>query len=102
MTFANHKVDTQVTLLSNLGQADAPNAITISATSTAEAAIRLIAGKSFDINAITLDVRTPSDTLDVTVKLVDINSPLYLNYTYTPTFPISTLQGLPQSATATT
>ena len=27
--------------------------------------------RQFDINAITLDVTTPSDTLDVTVKLVE-------------------------------
>ena len=92
MTFANHKVDTQVTLLSNLGQADAANAITVSATESAEATIRVIAGKSFDINAITLDVTTPSDTLDVTVKLVDINSPLYLDYTYTGSVTTAGLQ----------
>ena len=35
MEFATHKVDTEVALLSNLGQADAPNAITISATESA-------------------------------------------------------------------
>ena len=35
MTFANHKVDTQVTLLSNLGQADASDTITVSATESA-------------------------------------------------------------------
>ena len=92
MTFANHKVETEVVLMSNLGQPDAPNAITISATSSAEATIRLVAGTSFDINAITLDVTTPSDTLNVTVKLVDINSPLYLNYTYTGSVTTTGLQ----------
>ena len=92
MTFANHKVDTEVTLLSNLGQADASDTITISATSSAEATIRVASEKSFDINAITLNVKTPSDTLNVTVKLVDSGSPLYLNYTYTGSVTTAGLQ----------
>ena len=71
MTFANHKVDTEVTLLSNLGQGDASDTITISATESARVEIRVAADKYPDINASTLYVRTPSDTLEVTVRLFD-------------------------------
>ena len=92
MTFANHKLETQVVLLSNLGQPDASDTITISATESPEATITLVASQSFDINAITLDVTTPSDTLDVTVKLVDIANQAYLNYTYTGSVTTAGLQ----------
>ena len=92
ITSANHKVDTEVTLVSNLGRPDASDTITISATESPEATITLVASQSFDINAITLDVTTPSDTLDVTVKLVDIANPAYLNYTYTGSVTTAGLQ----------
>ena len=82
MTFATHKVDTEVTLLSNLGRTDASSAITISATESARVTIFVAQNKQVDVNAITLDVRTPSDTLDVTVKLLG-ESDLYTDYTYT-------------------
>ena len=71
MTFANHKVDTQVTLLSSLTEVDTPDTVTISATQSATVRIRVgDARDQYDINAITLDVKTPSNSLDVTVKLV--------------------------------
>ena len=41
MTFANHKVDTQVTLLSSRGDPDASDAITICATQSATVRIRV-------------------------------------------------------------
>ena len=72
MTFANHKVDTEVTLASNLDQQDASSPITISATQSAGFSLIMDEGKEFDISAIALDVKTPSDTLDVTVKLFDL------------------------------
>ena len=77
MTFANHKVDTQVVLLSNLNQADA-SPLTISATQSVDIELRVARRTGFSINEITLDVMTPSDTLDVTVKLEDYS----LTYTY--------------------
>ena len=72
MTFANHNVDTQVVLLSNLNQADA-SPLTISATQSAEFEIEIALRTGFSINEITLDVMTPSDNLDVTVKLIDFS-----------------------------
>ena len=44
MTFANHKVDTQVVLLSSLAQTDASDTVTISATESAR--IRIVVGDS--------------------------------------------------------
>ena len=68
MTFANHKVDTQVLLLRNLsGEAASP--VTVSATQSAEFPIVLESDKGFTFTSIAIDVKTPSDTLDVTVKL---------------------------------
>ena len=78
MTFANHKVDTQAVLLSNLNQADA-SPLTISATQSVGIDLEVARRTGFSINEITLDVMTPSDTLDVTVKLEDYP----LIYTYT-------------------
>ncbi len=69
-TFADHKVDTEVTLVSNIGQADATDTITISATESAEVTIRVPAtDNGFDLTAIMLDVKTASDTLDLTVNV---------------------------------
>ena len=92
MTFANHKVDTQVVLLSSLAQTDASDTVTISATESAR--IRIVVGDSrdqYDINAITLDVRTPSDTLNVTVKLIGVDNE-YVDYTYTGSVEAAGLQ----------
>ena len=92
MTFADHKVDTQVTLLSSLTDAEAPGRITISATESATVGIRVgDARDQYDINAITLDVRTPSDTLDVTVKLVSMDDE-FADYTYTGSVTTAGLQ----------
>ena len=89
MTFANHKVDTQVTLLSNLGQADASDTITVSATESAKIEIVVAEDKAFDINTITLDVRTPSETLNVTVRLFGGD---FADYTYTGSVTAAGLQ----------
>ena len=89
MTFANHKVDTQVTLLSNLGQADASDTINVSATESAKIEIVVAQDKAFDINAITLDVRTPSETLNVTVRLFGGD---FADYTYTGSVTAAGLQ----------
>ena len=98
MTFANHKVDTQIMLLSSLGDPDAPGTVTISATQSATVRIRVgDARDQYDINAITLDVKTPSDTLDVTVKLVDYQNFGYEDYTYTGSVTTAGLQTFPLS-----
>ena len=89
MTFANHKVDTQVTLLSSLGQPDASDAVTISATESAIVEIVVAQDKHFDINAITLDVKTPSDMLNVTVRLL---GGYFADYTYTGSVTAAGLQ----------
>ena len=69
-TFATHKVDTEVTLVSNIGQADATETITISATESAEATFRVpTTANGFDLTGIMLDVKTASQTLDVTVNV---------------------------------
>ena len=69
-TFAAHKVDTVVTLVSNIGQADATETISISATESAEVVFRVPAtDNGFDLTGIVLDVKTASDTLDVTINV---------------------------------
>ena len=69
-TFATHKVDTVVTLVSNIGQADATDTITISATESAEATFRVpLTDNGFDLTGIVLDLKTASNTLDVTVNV---------------------------------
>ena len=89
MTFANHKVDTEITLLSSLGQPDASDTITVSATESASFTLDVAEHEQFDINAITLDVKTPSHTLDVTVRLFDLSS---ADYTYTGSVTAAGLQ----------
>ena len=69
MTFANHNVDTEITLLSNLNQPETADRVTISAAESAELRLDVSAERQFDINAITLDVKAPSDTLNVTVEV---------------------------------
>ena len=50
-TFATHKVDTEVVLVSNIGQADAADTITISATESVEATFRIPAtDNGFDLH----------------------------------------------------
>ena len=71
MTFANHKVDTEVTLLSNYGQTDASDTITVSATESATVSLKVpYTYNGFDLTAVALDIKTASDTLDVTVTAV--------------------------------
>ena len=65
---ANHKVDTEITLISNLEQADG-TALRISATE----AVRIELEQSrtqltFLVSGFVLDVKTPSDTLEVKVS----------------------------------
>lgn len=68
MTFASHKVDTELVLIGNMEQPDGTP-------------LRINAGESirmsfdywdsivlYDLNQITLDVKTPSDTLTLTVS----------------------------------
>ena len=75
MTFANHKVDTQVTLLSNLGQADASDTITVSATESATVSLKVpYTFNGFDLTAVALDIKTASTTLDVTVTAVAVGA----------------------------
>ena len=69
-TFATHKVDTELSLVSNIGQADATDTITISATESAEATFRVPrTDNGFDLTGIVLDVKTASATLDVTINV---------------------------------
>ena len=71
-SFASHKVDTEVLLISNFGQTESSDTVTISASESATIFVRgPNAEKGGTINSITLDVETPSDTLDVTVVLLD-------------------------------
>ena len=65
---ANHKVDTEITLIGNLGQADG-TPLRISATE----AVRIKLDQSrtqvaFLVSGFVLDVKTPSDTLEVKVS----------------------------------
>ena len=92
MTFATHKVDTEVTLLSSLADPDASGMMTISATESATVRIQVgDARDQYDINAITLDVSTASATLDVTVELVGVTD-AYADYTYTGSVTAAGLQ----------
>ena len=89
-TFATHKVDTVVTLVSNIGQADATETITISATESAEATFRVPrTDNGFDLTGIILDVKTASETLAVTIN-VSITG-------ISATFPAKADPGSPQS-----
>ena len=72
MTFANHKVDTNVTLVSNIGQTDAPETITVSEAESATASFtieRRSPSKDYTLKEIVLDVKTASDMLDVTITV---------------------------------
>ena len=91
MTFADHKVDTQVTLLSNLNRPEATETVTISATQSGELRLSLGGNRQFGINAITLDIKTPSDTLNVTVEVTGALSGSG-TYTYTGSVTAAGLQ----------
>ena len=75
MMFANHKVDTEVTLVSNYGQADASDTITVSATESATVSMTVpYTFNGFDLTAVALDIKTASTTLDVTVTAVAVSA----------------------------
>ena len=72
MTFANHNVDNDITLVSNIGQTGATDHITISATQSATvtfAALENDADTFYTLKEIALDVQTASPTLDVTINV---------------------------------
>ena len=74
MAFPSHKVDTELVLISNMGQADG-TALRVNAGET----IRLSfyywnSIVIYDLNQIVLDVKTPSDTLNLALSTV-IDSP---------------------------
>ena len=76
MTFANHKVDTELTLVSNMGQADG-TPVRISATQAVR--MEVVTNDNqilFNLNEFIVDVKTASPTLQLTVTLelvVDLN-----------------------------
>ena len=73
MTFANHNVDNDITLVSNFGQTGATDHITISATQSATVTFVALdsgAGTSYTLKEIALDVQTASPTLDVTITVL--------------------------------
>ena len=77
MTFANHNVDNDVTLVSNIGQTGATDHITISATQSAT--VTFVARESdastpYTLKEIALDVQTASPTLDVTITVLGIGA----------------------------
>ena len=73
MAFANHNVDNDITLVSNIGQTGATDNITISATQSATvtfAALENDVGTFYTLKEIALDVQTASPTLDVTITVL--------------------------------
>ena len=81
MTFASHKVDTEVLLLGNGGWDDYSPAITISATQDFYYEFRLHDLREYDITKIVLNVTTPSDTLNVTVRVGGVGNRMEFTYT---------------------
>ena len=73
-SFANHKVDTEVLLKSNSDLPDVSTPFTISATQSVSYGFIVPSQRDYDITGVTLNVRTPSNTLDVTVKIISRNS----------------------------
>ena len=74
MTFANHNVDNDITLVSNIDQTAATDHITISATQSATVSFvaAKVAGSTvglYTLKEIALDVQTASPTLDVTITV---------------------------------
>ena len=84
MSFADHKVDTEVVLVSNLRQTESSDTVTISASESYSYVVtaNVNASVGLSLSEVTLDVKTPSDTLDVTVRAVSQNTD-YQVYTYT-------------------
>ena len=72
LTTTDHKVDIISELVSNFGQTEASNNVTISATSQAELVITVGDNDGgFQLDSVVLDVKSTSETLDVEVKLYD-------------------------------
>ena len=71
-SFANHKVDTQTVLVSNLNQTESSDTITISDTQSFS--YEVYANESWDagfaLQNVILNVKTPSNTLNVEVRAV--------------------------------
>ena len=77
MTFANHNVDNDITLVSNIDQTAATDHITISATESATVTFTALdsdAGTTYTLKEIALDVQTASPTLDVTITVLGIGA----------------------------
>ena len=77
-TFANHRVDTYIPLLSNIEQTDAPDTITVSETESATVSFTIPArpfnfftegSPDLTLRQIVLDVKTVSGTLDVAIQV---------------------------------
>ena len=83
-SFASHQVDTRVVLVSNLGQPESARTVTISATQshTFEVTVPMIGEPGISLQQITLDVKTPSDTLELTVRAISNNRPDTQVYLY--------------------
>ena len=78
MTFADHNVDNDITLVSNIGQTGATDNITISATQSATVsfgALESDASTSYTLKEIALDVQSASPTLDVTITVIGVGAP---------------------------
>ena len=70
MTFASHKVDTELVLISNMGQADG-TALRINAGETVRLSFEYWNSiVIYALDQIVLDVKTPSDTLDLSISIV--------------------------------
>ena len=77
-TFANHKVDTYIPLVSNIEQTDAPDTVTVSETESAAVSFTIPArpsnflteaSRDLTLRQIVLDVKTASSTLDVAIQV---------------------------------
>ena len=70
MAFPSHKVDTELVLISNMGQADG-TALRINAGETVRLSFDYWSSiVIYDLNQIVLDVKTPSDTLNLALSTV--------------------------------
>ena len=79
MTFADHNVDNDITLVSNIDQTAATDHITISATESATVSFSLMTPDfddplGYTLTEIVLDVKTASPTLDVTINVSSIDT----------------------------
>ncbi len=92
MTFASHKVDTEVLILGNGDWDDWPSDITISATQDFYYEFRLHDHREYDLTKVTLNVKTPSDTLDVVVRVGDKEHKLSREIKYTGSVTTAGLQ----------